>query len=106
MSTLHLELVKALADLKRSLRSLGDKHQGFFLRIDCSAHDNDSPVKIEYGLSDSYYGQATKGRQLAPTIDEYKRRMGWNDSNEPLLIEAPAELSEPPNDNIKPGEPF
>jgi hypothetical protein len=52
--------------------------------------DADS-VKIEYRIGGRYSDDSVRGNDLYKVLVEYMRRKGWNDTNAPLALAAPAE---------------
>lgn len=76
-------------EIKRLRERLANANIGseFRLDIEVTGRVQEGEVKVTYKLSQGSYGQnATEGNSLAPTLDEFMRRYGWNSVNAPKAI--------------------
>lgn len=69
---------------------------GFEFITTVSKRDSSDGAKITYSCG-PYYGDKTRGNDAGATLTESRRRQGWNDAHEPMvLLEGPkAYVDEP-----------
>ncbi len=55
--------------------------------VDISGRTHDGDLKIKYEVGSAYNdGGAVKGSKIEIVLDEYMRRFGWDQQNQPLCI--------------------
>ena len=88
MTTLQFEKLveETVKQVQQRLRD-ADIGSEFVLTIEARGRVQEGNVKISYELDRGYYDAAkSTGYALAPVVDEFLRRFGWNKRNAPLAI--------------------
>lgn len=87
MDSLHPAVVNAVVAVRQRL---ADANIGstFRLDIEVSGRIEGGEVKVTYRLGDTYGSNNPAGARLAPVVDEFLRRHGWNKVNAPLCLDA------------------
>ena len=93
--TTYNQMVKNLAIfLRDELKQIEEiSSLDFEITIDGRVHDGE--LRIEYKLGNSYGpGGQVRGGDIAKVVDEYKRRFGWDQRNQPLELTFQGELKD------------
>lgn len=90
MDNLQREIILATANVRKRFAD-ADLGGHFTLAINISGRIQDGEVKCEYRLCKDY-GADTKGHALEPVVKECLRRLGWEETNAPLALPAPADM--------------
>ena len=86
MNNLERTVEQAVLALRARLAA-ADIGSDFRLDIEAQGRIQGGDVRISYVLTGSSYGSdSTRGNRLEPVVDEFLRRKGWNQANEPLAI--------------------
>ena len=90
MNTLHPTIVAVVKEVRQRLAD-ADIGGQFRLDIEVSGRIQGGDVVISYTMGETYSGSNAKGARLAPVVDEFMRRKGWDERNAPLCLEDFAE---------------
>lgn len=85
--TFEQNLVDQVKQVRAHLANgnLGENH--FVFSIKAQGRVNDGEVLIDFKLqTDDGYGEKAQGKDVWTVVDEYCRRLGWNNTNTPLMI--------------------
>ena len=85
----NIELKLALSALRSRLQSL-DTLSSFSFSIQASGRVHEGEIKVEFKLApNTYHSNETCGGNFARVVTEFLRRLGWEEANQPLMLEAP-----------------
>ena len=86
--TLRIQFESYLRQLATSMRSQFAEHDASHLHFTVEVSGRpDGDLKIEFRLSDEYYGSSpVKAGDLSDLMEEFFRRKHWERRNAPLMI--------------------
>jgi hypothetical protein len=80
--TLEDAVIATAKEIREELDKLNVSRMDLSITIEGRVGDGD--LEIKYGLGE--WGADVKGGTLAPVVQEFLRRKGWNESHAPLCL--------------------
>ncbi len=71
------------------------------LDIEASGRVNAGEILVTYKLGEQYGSNTPEGHRLAPVLDEFMRRKGWNERHKPLALPPPPSNDDEPVDESR-----
>ncbi len=83
------EFEKSVVELVTGIRDelkMVDDLSSFSFNIKMAGRVHSGDVKVTYSICKSSYGADVDGHSIKAVIEEFKRRNGWTQLNQPLCI--------------------
>ena len=86
MNTFEKALIQKVREVRESLKE-ADSISRVDLKINVSGRVHEGELEVKFELGSTYStGGEVKGGNLDQIVREYKRRFGWDEANDPLMI--------------------
>jgi len=86
MTTFEQSLIDKVREIRESLKEAESISQ-LALTIEVSGRTHEGELEIKFELGSQYStGGIVKGGNLDQVVREYKRRFGWDEAHDPLMI--------------------